>query len=59
MTDREQIEAFTGEILKVVDRFRMEFQLPLASEVGALEIVQHNLLRDAFDKSEDDDEETI
>lgn len=57
MTERDQIEAFTGEILKVVDRFRAEFQLPLASAAGALEIVKHSLVFNAL--AEDDDEETI
>lgn len=56
MTHREQIEAFTGDLLKVVDRYRQEFQLPLASAVGALEIIQHNLLRDALNDADEEDE---
>lgn len=46
MTHREQIVAFTGDLLGVVDRYRAEFQLPLASAVGAL---------DAFEEDEDDE----
>lgn len=60
MTDREQIEAFTGDILGVVDRYRAEFNLPNASAIGALEIVKASMLKGMLeDVDGDDDGETL
>lgn len=59
MTDREQIEAFTGDILGVVDRYRAEFNLPNASAIGALEIVKASMLKGMLEDADDDDGETL
>lgn len=59
MTDREQIEAFTGDILGVVDRYRAEFNLPNASAIGALEIVKASILKGILEEDDDDDGETF
>lgn len=40
MTHGEQIEAFRKDIDAVIDRYRKEFDLPLASAIGVLEIVK-------------------
>lgn len=56
MTDREQIEAFTGDILGVVDRYRAEFNLPNASAIGALEIVKASMLKGMLEDADDDDD---
>lgn len=56
MTDREQIEAFTGDIFGVVDRYRAEFNLPNASAIGALEIVKASMLKSMLEEADDDDD---
>lgn len=43
MSHPEQIAAFVEDIEKVIDRYRAEFDLPLASALGGLEIVKLEL----------------
>lgn len=43
MKEREQIEAFAADIKRVVDRYRSEFTLTLATAVGVLEVVKLEL----------------
>jgi hypothetical protein len=43
MTEREQIAAFAKELAMLVDRYRREFQLSLASAIGTLEVVKLEL----------------
>jgi hypothetical protein len=52
MTDREQIEAFVGELQAVIHRFRSEFNLPVATAIGCIEMVKLGLFGDEM---EDDD----
>lgn len=54
MTQREQLEALAGEIGNVIDRFRSEFDLPVVSVVGVLELHKANLLQDLLDSAEED-----
>ncbi len=58
MTNGEQIDAFTGEIERVILRFRKEFNLPLAAAVGALEIVKFDLMHDISHEDDEDEEPT-
>lgn len=44
MTQPEQINAFHDDLLKLITRYTAEFSLPLASAVGVLEVVKHDLL---------------
>lgn len=57
MNHREQIDAFSNDLFNLIDRYRSEFELPLASVVGTLELASHHLLREAIDNAEDDDDE--
>lgn len=43
MTDSEQISAFVSEMHKLIDRFRAEYDLPVASILGAIECVKLEL----------------
>jgi hypothetical protein len=45
MSEGEQIEAFVKDIEAVIDRYRAEFNLRLASAVGVLEIVKLDLIQ--------------
>lgn len=56
MNHREQIDAFSSDLFNLIDRYRQEFELPLASVVGTLQLASHHLLREAIDNAEDDDE---
>lgn len=44
MTHQEQIAAFQADIEAVIERYRKEFDLPLASAVGVLEVIKHDLI---------------
>jgi len=46
MTQSEQIEAFVADITKVIDRYRFEFELPLATAIGALEALKLDLWKE-------------
>lgn len=46
MSNAEQIAAFVTDIKKVIDRYRSEFDLPLASAIGSLEIVKLELWKE-------------
>jgi hypothetical protein len=43
MTDTEQIQAFADDLKRVIDRYRAEFNLPLASAIGTLEVIKLEL----------------
>jgi hypothetical protein len=47
MTVQENINAFSDEIEKVINRFRDEFDLPYAAAVGVLHIAAERLSREA------------
>lgn len=55
MTDREQIEAFAGEIDKVVERFEHEFNLSNVAAVGVLMLKVHMLLKHQIEPGEEED----
>jgi len=44
MTQPDQIKAFQDDLLKLVSRYTAEYDLPLASAVGVLEIVKLDLV---------------
>jgi hypothetical protein len=50
MSESEQVEAFVSDIQRVIDRYRSEFSLTLASVVGSLEIVKLHLWKEEADK---------
>ena len=52
MSHSEQINHFANEIQRVVDRFRSEYELPLASAVGVLNCVIFDLMQDAVEDEE-------
>lgn len=43
VTESEQINAFVFDINRVIDRYRAEFNLTLASAIGALEVIKMEL----------------
>lgn len=51
MTDPEQVHAFVSDLQKVVDRYRAEFNLTLASAIGGLEVMKLALFNEEFEKS--------
>lgn len=44
MSHPRQIDAFVGDLRKVIARFAAEYDLPLASVVGCLELVKIELI---------------
>ena len=46
MNNREQIDAFAGDIKRVIDRYRAEFELTLAEAIGTLEVVKLELFNE-------------
>lgn len=62
MDHRDQINAFYSDLDALVDRYIAEFDLPVASLVGALEIMKQELVLAALEDDEEDaggDEEEI
>ena len=59
MKESKQIEMFTDELEKLIQRFSGEFDLTVASMVGVLEVKIHELIYTALvdDEDEDDEEE--
>lgn len=54
MNDREQIDAFSSDLDKLVERYAQEFELSTAAAVGVLTIKIHHLLANRW---KDEDEE--
>lgn len=54
MTQGQQIEAFAGELDKLVDRFCDEYDLPYAAVVGVLSF-KTKLLMDDWESSDSED----
>lgn len=53
MTHPQQITAFATELDKLVDRFRSEFELPVVSVLGVLQLQQHLLLTEITAEEEE------
>lgn len=49
MSTIDQLEAFTGDIWKVLERYMDEFDIPLAGAVGCLEVIKHELLSGGYE----------
>lgn len=56
MTDKEQIEAFAGDLDCLVSRYEKEFSLSLAGAIGVLQLKIFAISKDAFDKQEEDED---
>lgn len=54
MSEKEQIAHFAQDLDNLITRYRQEYELSVASAVGVLEIVKHDLIREHM---EDDLEE--
>ena len=55
MNHAEQIQAFADEVTALVERYRQEFDLPVAAAVGVLELVKLDIYsteRDNLNDSE-------
>jgi len=46
MSDSEQVAALQTDLQKVIDRYRAEFNLTLASAIGTLEVVKLELWKE-------------
>jgi hypothetical protein len=46
MSDPEQITAFQTDLEKLIERYRLEFNLTLAGAIGTLEIVKLDLWKE-------------
>lgn len=53
MNHREQIKAFHAEITAVVRRFADEYDLPVASAVGVLEIIKREIFTGVAESERD------
>jgi hypothetical protein len=46
MSEKEQIDRFSKELVALINRYRAEYELTLASAVGVLEVVKHELIHE-------------
>lgn len=56
MTDSEQIQAFDDDLDRLINRYRNEFEMTMASVVGTLQFKMYLLMREA-EKGADEEEE--
>lgn len=54
---RRAAEHLADEIVKVINRFKTEYTMTVSEAIGVLEIVQFNLMREAFEPNDDDDQD--
>jgi hypothetical protein len=58
MNDSDQIDELQNKIDKLIDTYISEFDLPLASMVGILQIKIHELIENSmYDEEDEEDEE--
>lgn len=58
MKDSDQITELQNKIDKLIDTYIAEFDLPLASMVGILQVKIHELIENSmYDDDEEEDEE--
>ena len=53
MTEKEQIAAFAADVTAVVNRYRSEFQITIASAIGVLHVVAWEILTEEQDDTND------
>lgn len=53
MTESEQVSQFADEVDKLVERFRIEYDMSYASVVGVLHMKTHFLCREAEEMGDD------
>ncbi len=53
MTDKQQTDHFAHELDRLIDRFRMEYEISYAAVIGTLHIKATTLVIDAGDENED------
>lgn len=58
MTQPDQIQAFVADLGKVVDRYRQEFDLPLASVLGSLETLKLHLFITQHEQQANDESDS-
>ena len=54
MTEQQQVLALAGDLRKVIDRYKTEFSLTVASAVGCIELLKLDLYREQCERDEDD-----
>lgn len=52
MTDKEQTDAFADDLDKLVERYRLEFEMTYAQVVGVLQMKSHLLCNEAEDRKD-------
>jgi len=57
MDEKEQIECFSGDLDKLLERYSDEFDMSLASQVGTLFIKIQELISNSLDSEDDDEDE--
>lgn len=57
MDEKEQIECFSGDLDKLLERYSDEFDMSLASQVGTLLIKIQELITISLDADDEDDDE--
>lgn len=54
MTEQQQVLALASDLRKVIDRYKTEFSLTVASAVGCIELLKLDLYREQCEKDKDD-----
>jgi len=54
MSGKEQESALREELNKVIDRFRLEYEITYAQTFGVLDIIKYELLREAYDDDQNE-----
>lgn len=51
----EAVDAFCDELTRLIDRYRHEWNLTYGECVGALELIKHDVLEEAYHANDPDD----
>lgn len=57
MTQAQQIQSFSDDLKRLIDRYRSEFDLTVAGAVGVLEIAKLDLYTSALREAEEEEDE--
>lgn len=55
MSEKDQIEHLAQSLKALINRFRSEYEMSLASVIGALEVEKHELISEQLRNMREDD----
>lgn len=55
MNEKDQIDHLSNDLHNLIDRYKAEYELSLASVVGVLEVVKHQVIKQQLSNLDDED----